>query len=159
MVACSRGVYALAARDEGIAPKIFRQIDKETNMPHNSATFGLFLALIWFVYFIGGQFLGWFGGYAFDSSELPIITVYPMYVPILINYMIKEKDIGVFKRFVLPILSIAGAGVMVAASIFRHKMGNVWYLIVFAVVMAAGAVVYYLYNKKAPAAEEVGGEE
>lgn len=162
-VACSRGVYALAARDKGIAPKVFRQIDKESNMPHNSATFGLFLALIWFVYFIGGQFFGWFGSYAFDSSELPIITIYPMYVPILIAYMIKEKDIGVFKRFVLPSLSIIGAGIMVAASIFRHKMGNVWYLIVFAVVMAAGALVYYFYNNKlgsksSDAAEDTDGE-
>ena len=147
-VACSRGVYALAARDEGVAPETFSEIGRSTNVPNNSATLGLFLSLVWFVYFIAGQFFGWFGAYAFDSSELPIITVYPIYVPILIAYMIKEKELGVLKRFVLPILSIIGAGIMVAASIFRHKMANVWYLIVFAVIMAVGAAVYYLYNQK-----------
>ena len=150
-VACSRGAYTLAVRGEGIAPKVFSQVDRETNMPHNSAVLGLLLCVAWFVYFIGGQFFGWFGSYAFDSSELPIITVYPIYVPILVRFMIKERELGVFKRFVLPILSIIGAGVMVAASIFRHRISNVWYLILFAVVMAIGAAVYFIYNKKGEA--------
>lgn len=154
-VACSRGAYALAARNEGISPRIFKQIDKETNIPHNSASLGLLLCGVWFAYFIGGQFFGWFGSYAFDSSELPIITIYPIYVPILIRFMIKEKDVSPFKRFVLPILSIIGAGVMVAASIFRHRMANVWYLIVFTVVMAIGAAIYYFYNKKGASDKEV----
>lgn len=145
--ACSRGVFSLAARDEGISPKTFSQIDRETNMPHNSAAFGLLLCAIWFMYFIGGQFFGWFGEYAFDSSELPIITVYPIYVPILVSFMIKEKGLNPFLRFVLPGLSIVGAGVMVAASIFRHGISNVWYLIVFAVVMLIGAAVYFYKNK------------
>ena len=68
--------------------------------------------------------------------------------------MIKEKDVSPFKRFVLPILSIIGAGVMVAASIFRHRMANVWYLIVFTVIMAAGAAIYYFYNKKGASEKE-----
>ena len=153
-VACSRGVYALSARGEGIAPKVFSEIDRETNMPHNSASLGLLLCVGWFAYFIGGQFFGWFGDYAFDSSELPIITLYPLYSPILIRYMIKERDVGVFKRFVLPSLSIVGAGIMVAASIFRHRISNVWYLIVFAVIMAIGALIYFVYNKKASAVND-----
>ena len=144
---CSRGFYALAARGEGFAPKTFSQIDKETHMPANSAALGLFVCMIWFMYFVGGQFLGWFGDYAFDSSELPIITVYPIYVPMLIRFMIKEKNLNPFLRFILPSLSVIGSGVMVAASIFRHGISNVWYLIVFAAVMLIGAAVY-LYNKK-----------
>lgn len=152
-LACSRGVYALSARNEGISPKVLSQIDKETNMPNNAASVSLLLCGVWFVYFIGGQFFGWFGNYAFDSSELPIITVYPLYVPILIRFMIKEKDLNAFKRFVLPGLSIVGAGIMVAASIFRHKMGNVWYLIVFAAIMIIGAILYYFNGRNGKATE------
>ena len=150
MVACTRGVYSLAARGEGIAPRTFENIDKSTNMPHNSAALGLLLCGIWMAYFIGGQFFGWFGNYAFDSSELPIITIYPIYVPILVSFMIKEKGLNPFFRFVLPILSIIGAGVMVAASIFRHKVSIVWYLIVFVIVMAVGVALYFLRKGKAP---------
>lgn len=151
MVASTRGVYSLAARGEGISPKTFANIDKSTNMPHNSAALGLLLCGFWMAYFIGGQFFGWFGKYAFDSSELPIITIYPIYVPILVSFMIKEKGLNPLLRFVLPILSIIGAGIMVAASIFRHKIGNVWYLIAFAIVMALGALLFLYHRKKGAA--------
>ena len=160
MVASTRGVYSLAARGEGIRPATFANIDRSTNMPHNSAALGLLLCGAWMAYFVGGQFFGWFGSYAFDSSELPIITIYPIYVPILVSFMIKEKGLNPFFRFVLPILSIIGAGVMVAASIFRHKIGNVWYLIVFAIVMAIGAALFLYHKAKAPVTSTTeNGEE
>ena len=56
----------------------------------------------------------------------------------------EEKELGVFKRFVLPILSLCGIGVIIYASIDKHGMGNVWYLIVFALVMLCG----WLANRK-----------
>jgi hypothetical protein len=58
--------------------------------------------------------------------------------------MKKEKGLNPFFRFVLPSLSIIGAGIMVAASIFRHKISNVWYLILFALVM----IPYYIIGIK-----------
>ncbi len=146
MLGCTRGIYSLSARGEGLSPETFVQIDKKTNMPHNSSSFALLMCAIWFVYFIFSS-TGVFGEYGFDSSELPIITVYPLYIPILIIMMIKEKDVHPFKRFVLPILSLFGIGVIVYASIRSHGMDNVWYLIVFAVIMLLGAAVM-VYNEK-----------
>ena len=61
--------------------------------------------------------------------------------------MIREKELGVFKRFVLPIVSIIGVGIIVLASIIKHEMDNVWYLILFAIIMAIGYLVL-LSNKK-----------
>ena len=152
MVGCTRGMYSLAARNDGIAPETLAQIDKKTNMPHNSAAFALLTCAIWFVYFIlmglGVFDFGVISKYGFDSSELPIITIYPLYVPIFVIVMIKEKDLHWFKRFVLPSVSIAGVGVIVAASILKHKMGNIWYLIVFAVIMLGGFALAYYRNKK-----------
>jgi APA family basic amino acid/polyamine antiporter len=140
MLGCTRGFYALAARGDGIAPDPLGQVDKKTNMPHNSATLALFICVLWLAYFVGSQFFGWFGEFAFDSSELPIITAYPIYVPILIGFMIKKREVGVFKRFVLPILSILGAGVMVAAGIYRHGKDVIFYLIIFVLIMLTGAI-------------------
>ena len=161
MLGCCRGMYSLSARDEGISPKTFREIGKSTNMPHNACAFALLTCAVWFVYFIiaGGGFFQWdiINEYGFDSSELPIITIYPLYVPILIAMMINEKDVHPFKRFVLPCLSIVGIGIIVAASIIKHKMDNVWYLIVFALVMLAGFLVMRYNDKKqatAPAVED-----
>jgi len=161
MLGCCRGIYSLSVRDEGVAPSVFRQIDKKTNMPNNSCVFALLVCTVWFVYFIflGGGFFDWdIAKYGFDSSELPIITIYPLYVPILISVMIREKDLHPAKRFLLPAVSIIGVGIIVAASIIKHGMGNVWYLIVFAVIMAVGAVVKY-FNDKNPTPKDDPAEE
>ena len=152
MLGGCRGIYSLSARGEGFAPETFAQVDKKTNMPHNSAIFTLLMCAVWFVYFIllgSGLFsFGTVSNYSFDSSELPIITLYAFYIPILISMMIKEKELGVFKRFVLPILSLAGIGVIIYASIMKHKMGNVWYLIVFAAIMLIGFMIQRINEKK-----------
>ena len=152
MLGCCRGVYSLSARREGISPEVFSQIDKKTDMPHNSCTFALLMCALWFGYFIfaGGGFFPWEGvnEYGFDSSELPIITVYPLYIPILVVMMVKEKDLHPAKRFVLPLLSIVGVCLIVSASIIKHGMDNVWYLILFAIIMAIGAVILYFNKKK-----------
>jgi len=139
MLGCTRGFYAVAARNQGISPVTLGQVDKKTNIPNNSASIALFACVLWFAYFCGGQFFGWFGEYAFDSSELPIVTIYPLYVPIFISFMIGAKDVHPFKRFVLPVLSMGGVAILVIASIVSHKMSNLYYLAVFAVIMALGA--------------------
>ena len=137
MLGCCRGIYSLSARGEGLSPEVFSQVDKKTEMPHNSATFALLLCAFWFVYFIFST-TGIFGGYGFDSSELPIITIYPMYIPILIIMMKREKDVPPFRRFVLPILSMVGVGIIVYASIKSHGIENLYYLAVYALVMLVG---------------------
>ena len=142
MLACCRGMYAVAARGEGPKPEVFGQVDKKTNMPNNSSVVGLFLVAVWFVYFYLSNLAGtWKGPFVFDSSELPIITIYLMYLPILIQWMRKEKDQNALRRFILPSLALCGSVFMVVACVFSHRMGCVWYLIVFAAVMILGALV------------------
>lgn len=151
MLGGCRGIYSLAARGKGIAPETFSQVDKKTNMPHNSAIFSLLMCAGWFVYFIllGSGLFSWgkIDAYTFDSSELPIITLYALYIPILFSMIIKEKELNPFKRFVLPVLSLCGIGVIIYASINKHGLRNIWYLIVFAVIMLIGFGVD-MYNRK-----------
>ena len=138
MLACCRGMYSLAARGQGPAPKMFSQVDPVTNMPTNSAIFGLFISILWLVYFYGGCLMGnWFGPFCFDSSELPIITLYALYIPIYFALM-KQKALPTFKRNVMPILATICSLFMVFAAIYSHKMNVVFYLIVFVVVMVIG---------------------
>ena len=146
MLGCSRVSYSIASRGEGIAPDVLAQVDKKTNMPNNSAALGLMLCSVWFVYFVGGQFFGWFGEYAFDSSEIPIVTTYPLYIPILVAFMAKEKGMHPVKRYVLPAFSIVGALIMTAASVLRHGISNLYYLVIFAIVM--GASFFFMNPKK-----------
>ena len=142
MLGCTRCMYALADRGEGPSPEIFGQVDKKTNMPNNSAIFALMVTAAWFLYFYLTNLAGtWSGPFVFDSSELPIITIYLMYIPILIQWMRKEKDQNVLRRFIMPILALCGSVFMVVACAIGHKMACVWYLIVFAVIMFIGFIV------------------
>ncbi len=166
MVGSTRGMYAIAARNMGPAPRMFSQIDKTTNMTTNSSIWGLFLCAIWLVYFYGANLTsGWFGVFNFDSSELPIITLYAMYIPMFIMWMKKEKEIGVFKRFILPIGALFACLFMVFAAVYAHGITPyltaaangkfsfpvLFYLIIFAVVMILGAI---LKNPKVDKTEE-----
>ncbi len=155
MVASTRGMYAIASRGMGPKAEMFKQVDATTNMTHNSSVWGLLVCAAWLLYFYGANLTsGWFGLFNFDSSELPIVTIYAMYIPIFIAWMKKEKDMGVFKRFVLPIAALISCVVMVAAAIYAHGVSPylaaqaegkfsfpvLFYVIVYGVIMAIGAL-------------------
>ena len=142
MLGCTRCMYALAARGEGPNPEMYDQLDKTTNMPANSSVFALLVTAAWFLYFyLSNLACTWTGPFVFDSTELPIITIYMMYLPILIQWMRKETDQPVIKRFILPSLAFCGSVFMVIACILSHKWGCFWYMIVFAVVMVIGGLL------------------
>ncbi len=165
MLGCARGFYSIAARGEGISPEVFSEIDKRTNMPVNSSVAGLFVCGIWLFHYYGANIYAnpVFGIFNFDSSELPIVTLYAMYIPMFIMYIVKNRRRdGVFKGIVLPIMSILAACVMISAAIYAHgikpyiiaeKNGKfsfpvLFYLIVFAAVMAFGRLVMNKKNKE-----------
>lgn len=146
MLGCTRGLYSVAERGFGPKPKIFSQIDSETNMPTNSSIFGLLLCGIWLLFFYGANLTApWFGFFCFDSSELPIVTIYALYIPIFIMMMVKEKDLSFFNRYFMPIVALVGCVFMIIAAYFSHGIAVWAYLIVFAVVMIIGAL---FANKK-----------
>ncbi|MDD7493432.1 MAG: APC family permease [Eubacteriales bacterium] len=147
MLGCVRGLYSIAVRGRGPAPHVFSQIDKETNMPHNSAIVGLLLCGFWGLYFFLANLAGtWSGPFVFDSSELPIITIYMLYLPIFVMWIKKATDESAMRRYVLPILAICGSLFMIYASIMGHGIACFWYLIVFAAVMAVG----FAFSKEKP---------
>ena len=152
MLASTRGMYSIAVRNCGPNPKMFRQVDKVSNMPVNSSVVGLVICAFFLLYFYGANLAEplWFGKYGFDSSEIPIVTIYAMYVPIFVSMMIKEKSLSFFKRFIVPVVAMIACLFMVYAAIVAHGMDTVYYLIIFAIVMLA-AIPFY--RKKEPEEE------
>ncbi|MGI6330788.1 MAG: APC family permease [Zhaonellaceae bacterium] len=144
MMSCTRGFYSLAARGLGPKPKIFDGIDESTNMPTNSSVLGILVTAAWLLYFYGANLVptSWFGPFSFDSSELPIVTIYAMYIPIFIKMMATGKSLSFFNRYVMPTLALCGCIFMVIAAFYAHKMAVVYYLIIFAVIMAIGMIMY-----------------
>lgn len=142
MLGCTRGMYSIAARNMGPSSKIFKSIDSNTDMPTNSAVVGLMLSAAWMLYFFGANLTEpWFGRFSFDSSELPIVTIYAMYIPIFVMMMKKENELGVFKRFIAPSLAICACIFMIIAACYAHGMDVAYYLVVFTVIMAIGLLL------------------
>jgi APA family basic amino acid/polyamine antiporter len=165
LIGCIRGMYSLAVRGYGPKVKLMKEVDHASGMPSNSCIVGLVIVAAWLVYFYGANLApsAWFGKFSFDSSELPIITIYALYIPMFIMFMKKEKELPVMKRIVLPLLGIIGSGFMVFAAIYAHgylpyitakaegsfSCPVLFYLIVFAVIMIIGAVLMNPKDKKA----------
>jgi APA family basic amino acid/polyamine antiporter len=163
MVGATRGMYAIACREQGPKPEMFSQIDNSTNMVTNSSVWGLFVCSIWLIYFYGANLTeGWFGYFNFDSSELPIVTIYALYIPIFIIWMIKEKELGFVKRFLIPSFATLSCLFMVFAAVYAHGITPflkakengefsfpvLFYIIIFAVVMIIGALFKKAKTKK-----------
>ena len=139
-----RSFYALAARGNGPKPA--------TNMPSNSSILSLAFSAFWLLYFYGANLGGgWFGSFDFDSSELPIITLYGLYIAMFIQFMRKETELDSFRRIIMPLLGLVGCAFMVYAAFAGHGVSNVLhYLVIFAVFMAVGNL---FYRKEASAAK------
>ena len=119
-------------------PRVFTS-SLSAMLPTNASILSLMIVAAWFLYFYCSNLAGlWSGPFVFDSSELPIITVYTMYAPIFVQWMRKEKDESTLRRFILPGLAVIGSIFMVVACIFGHGMACFWYLLVFAAIMALG---------------------
>ena len=165
MLSCTRNMYALAIRKTGPSPEVFEQVDKSTNMPTNSAIIGLLLTGILLFYFYAANLgmlfstsynaetanwlirllgnldissntyiVNWF---SFDSSELPIVAIYGMYIPIFIG-MMRAKDLSVMKRIIMPVLAIVGSIFMIVAAIYSHKIGVLYFIIIAIIIMLIG---------------------
>ena len=164
MLGTTRGLYSIAIRGEGPNPKMFSQIDEATNMPTNSSIFGLLVCSLWLLYFYGANLTSnWFGVFSFNSSELPVITIYAMYIPMIIMWMVKEKNLNTLKRFIIPILSIISCCFLVFVAIMAHGVNPyldaiknnkgfsfpvLFYLIIFVIVMLIGFFFSPAFKRK-----------
>ncbi len=92
---------------------------------------GCIAALAWLVWYYLAEVhpahpLGFF---AFDNSELPVITLYALYIPLFFAHMRKTK------RRVLPTLGILSAVGMIAAAVVSHKAEVVPYLVLSGILL------------------------
>ena len=143
MLAACRGMYSVAVRNQGIAPRRLIQLNDKSNMPILSSLIGYGIALLWMLQWefglIRAKLPAWL---CFENDELPIITLYAFYIPIFIRMMIKSKDLHPVKRFVLPTLSIAACIFMIYCAFAAYKIQAIHYLLVFAVFMLIGLMFY-----------------
>ena len=152
---CTRGVYSMAVRGQGIAPRTFAKINDKTNMPTRSAIAGFVMSVFWVIEFILLFQLTYinttpladsklFMSFTWEADEIVILTMYTLYIPVFIAFMKKAEGVKAFNRFVAPALAIV-ACLFCAYSAFvaYNKNGMIYnYLAAFAIIMFVGMIVY-----------------
>ena len=147
-LACDRGFYSLAARNHGPRPDFLGKLDHATEMPSNASIVALIFNALWLFYFYMANltpFASYTGKgsiFLFDSTELPLICVYAFYLPLYVMLIVKGKEFNVFRRFIMPILSFAGACLFIYAAIAKHGIKNIGFIIVAGIIMLLGAILY-----------------
>jgi APA family basic amino acid/polyamine antiporter len=112
VMGATRGVYSIAVREKSKTLQAFEAVDTTTDATVNSGLFGLLLSAMWFVVWYG-SFQGWYNGLFMDISELPIATLYGIYIFFYIWIIRTAKDLSVLNRFIMPLLALVGAVYMV----------------------------------------------
>lgn len=156
-----RGMYSVAVRGMGPRPEFYGDLDRQNNFSVKSSLAGLMISGFWYAWTVimwmkGPDFMGgihnspWLG---WEPDEISIVTLYAIYIPMFLSLMVRGRDFGPVRRYVLP-----GAGVLcclfMVYSCFVGKgfqqVGG--YLIFFAAVMFAGWALDRRRRKRAPAA-------
>ena len=126
-------------------------------MPNNSGVIAVLVCAIWLFHFYGANLVESpiFGFFNFDSSELPIITTYAVYLPIFIMFIIKEGKKDKLKNIVLPVFGCICCVFMIFSAFYAHGIipflnglqeGKfvfpiLSYLILFFILMTIGALL------------------
>ena len=109
VISSCRGMYTLSCRGQGICPKKFSKLSVNGSTSFWSCVYGYGCSIV-----ILGLFAlifnnAWFGAKFGSLDELVCAVIYTVYITMYVYIIRKFKDVGVFKRFVMPIIAIIGA--------------------------------------------------
>ena len=146
-----RSIYAVSARGLGPAPEFFGDLDKQNNFAVKGSVLAMAIGGFWYAWttmmWMGGP--GLFGAVhsiqwlAWEPDEIGIICLYLMYIPMMIGLMVKAKDLGFFRRFVLPGLGLCCCLFFCYAIYVGYGAQQcLGFLAFFAVVMGIGSIFY-----------------
>ena len=147
MFSLGRAMYSIGKNGQGPSPKLFSEINTVSGMPMASFSLGLVFSILWLFFLFGTQISedALFGNFGFDISEIPVVTVYGMYIPLFFSFLKKwGRKISVLKRITVSMGIVACIFTAVCA-IYAHFADMTDYILAFVAIMLAGS----LFRKKA----------
>jgi len=138
VMSCIRIPYSLAIRNQGPLVKQLAKVSDNREMPGNATVYAMIISSIYVMIWYA-SLNNLFGTYI-AVDEIPIVMVYGLYVFLYMWYMRNFKDLNFFKRFIVPICAMIGAGIILYGGITNPSIGL--YLLISVVVLALGRVFY-----------------
>lgn len=138
-IASMRAFYQIGLKGVGYKPDQMLMLTKN-EAPLTSGFFSLIMSLFWGTLWIL-NLNGVFNTFV-DISIFPIIFLYSFYVIIYIYIIKTYKDLNVFKRFVVPIISIIGSSYLIYGAYSSSPLGFIYYLLILFVFFVAALYFY-----------------
>ncbi len=137
IMGCARGMYAIASRDMGPNPIMFRTVNPQTDTSIASAVLGFIMSAIWLVVWYG-NFNNWWGGFM-DISELPIAFLYVIYISLYFWVMKTFIDLPAISRFIAPALACTGSVYIIWGAV--QKAMFVPFLVISLIIVGVGVLL------------------
>ncbi|MCQ2965053.1 MAG: APC family permease [archaeon] len=143
----NRNLYLLSSRGSGSSPEVFSLVDEQADSTIKSGIFGMIISGFWYAWLtifwmkgpdgFGGVHKSYWVGW--EQDELSVTGMYLLYLPIMIGFIVKGKELNVVQRFIVPILSFCCSGFMIFSSFYgKGYVQNVGFFIFVAVVILIG---------------------
>ena len=133
-ISCVGALNALVMGCQSLTNEFF------SKKPRSSFLAGLTTSLLWLFYLLGEEG-GGLGRFQFDSTELPVVTIYALYIPIFFSFAKKEKN---KKSIILYAGGICACLFVLFCGVLAHAEELISYAMVLFGIMLFGT----LFHKK-----------
>lgn len=135
-IANIRGLQNLASYNEFKGSKVLNSKNTKEGLSYISCAIGLVFACFW----LGIWLLSLYGviPILIDVSELAIVFLYAFYIPIYIYIMIKNKNAGVVRRYIIPTLAIIAAIIILVSGILAHALNALIFFVASLIILFIG---------------------
>ena len=139
MIGSGRAMYVVATGGRGPAQKLFSQLMPPHSMPVASFVIGLLFGVIWLFFLFGSQISEepLFSSFSFDSSEMPVVTIYALYIPMFFMFIRRWRERKLSEILVVS-LGICACLFIISCAIIAHGVDVINYLFVFTSIMLMG---------------------
>lgn len=108
-LSCCRGMYTMSCRGQGPNPVKFSKLSKNQSVSLLSCLYGLgcmiLMLIIWYLAMHQISIFKYLG----SMDEIVCAMIYSAYITMYVYIMKNFKEYSVFKRFIVPIISMLGA--------------------------------------------------
>jgi len=143
MMGCGRAMYELAEGGRGPYPELFSHINPVSRTSPASFASGLVISFMWLLFLFGTGIneTPLFRIISFDSTEMPVVTVYVLYIPLFVSFIKKhggERKINI----IIPVLAICACIFTVICALSRNYGSVLSYLCTLTAAMLAGSLFF-----------------
>lgn len=168
VISSCRGMYTLSCRGQGICPKKFSKLSANGSTSFWSCVYGysctIIILALWALIFNNDWFLSRFGA----LDELVCAIIYALYITMYVYIIRKFDDVGVFKRYVMPIIAIIGSlfftlcgtglFTLITTGSASGVINFLWFIILF-VIFVGPSIFFYRKDAKPLVADIETDEE